>query len=213
MQQCQAVAESCAHRNQDQHNSQGVNALLQAFPDALPVEPSVNKHGNNQGINNSNCCRFRSGKDTAYHTNHHDQHCQQSPDGLTDLFEEVYQRKWFPLGIVVLDRENIRANHQRNGQNRARQISRHKQCAYRHTARCCSVNNHVMAGRNQQPFTGRGNRNSCRKVRIIAFIHHHRNEDGTEGSSVRRSRAGNSPKEVGCNDIDHGKPTAHPADQ
>ena len=129
VQQCQAVAERCAYGNQDQHDGQGFNTFIQAFPDALPVHSLINKDRNQQGIDDSDRRGFGCGKHAANHANHHDQHRQERPDGLAQLFDEIHGGEAFSLGIMPLHSQNVGSDHQRQRQQGAGQVTRHKQGA------------------------------------------------------------------------------------
>ena len=209
----QAVAERTGEGDQDQYNRQGVNALFQALPDALPVESSVDIHRHNQRVDDRDGRRLGGREDAADNADHDDQHREQGPDGLADLLDEVLQGEGCSLGIIALYRDDVGPNHQGDRKQRAGDIAGHEERADRDAAGRSRKNDHVVAGRNQQAFAGGRDRNRGGEVRVIALVHHHRDQDGAQRGCVRRSRARNPAEEVGRHDVHHRKAAAHPADQ
>ena len=68
-----------------------------------------------------------------------------------------------------------------------------------------------MAGRHQKSLTGGGDGDRGGEIVVVTLIHHHGNQNGTQGSGVRGSGAGDSAEEIGGHDIHHRHAAAHPA--
>ena len=68
-----------------------------------------------------------------------------------------------------------------------------------------------MGRRHQQSLAGGSDGHSRGKVRIISLVHHHGNQNGTQGSRICRGRTGDTAEEIGSNDIHHGHTAPHPS--
>ena len=211
MQHGQAVAEHCRGSDQDQHDGQGVDALVQSVPHALPVQTLIDEHGNEQRVDNGDSSGLGSGKHTADNAEHHDDDSGQCPDGGAQLLDKSLDAEGITLGVVALDRDDVGADHQHDSQQSAGQVAGQEQAAHGDTTGGGSVDDHVMAGGNQQTLAGGGDGNSGGEVCAVALIHHHGDHDRADGSGIGGSRTGNAAEEVGSHDVDHGHTAAHPA--
>ena len=116
MQVGQAVAKDAGGTAEDHDDRQGVDALAQHPPDALPVQTLVHHEADDQAVDDGDGRGLGSGEHPAHHADDHDEYGQQRPDGLSKLLEEHRQGKLIALGIVALYRDDVRADHQRYGQ-------------------------------------------------------------------------------------------------
>ena len=212
MQHGQAVAEHSRGGDQDQHDGQGVHALVQSMPDALPVQSLIDEHGDQQRVDNSDSSRLGSSEHAADNAEHNDDNSGQCPDGGAQLLDKALDAERLTLGVVFLHRDDVGTDHQDDCQQSAGQVACQEQAADGDAACSGSVDDHVVARGNQQALAGRGDGNSGGEVGIVTLIDHHGDHDGADGCSISRSRAGNAAEEVRCNDVNHCHTAAHPAD-
>ena len=93
-------------------NDNGVDALVQSVPHALPVQTLIDEHGNEQRVDNGDSSGLGSGKHTADNAEHHDDDSGQCPDGSAQLLDKSLDAEGITLGVVALDRDDIGADHQ-----------------------------------------------------------------------------------------------------
>ena len=211
MQHGQAVAEHRRGGDQDQ-DGQGVHALVQSVPDALPVKALVDEDGNEQRVDNCDCSGLGGSERAADDADHDDDDSGQCPDGGAHLLDKALDAERRALGVILLDGDDVGADHQDDGQQSAGQVAREEQAADGDTTGGGCVDDHVMTRRDQQTLAGGGDGNSRGEVGVVTLIDHHGDHDGTDGSGIGRSRTGNAAEEVGSHDVDHGHAAAHPAD-
>ena len=80
------------------------------------------------------------------------------------------------LGVIV------GVNHQRQGQNRAGNISGQEQLSdgdAGNAGRRQCVDNHVLAGRNQDTLNGAGHGQTGGELSVVALLFHHLDLDGS----------------------------------
>ena len=110
MQHGQAVAEHSRGGDQDQDDGQGVHALVQSVPYALPIQALVNEHGHEQGVDNSDSSGLRGGEHAAHNAKDNDDNGSQCPDGSTQLLDEALDAEGRALGVVLLDGDDVGAD-------------------------------------------------------------------------------------------------------
>lgn len=110
----------------------------------------------------------------------------------------------------------IGVNHQRDRQHNAGYIAGDKQLANGDggdTRRSKRIDDHILAGRNKNAFHGACHRQAGRKLAVVALILHHLDLNGAERGTVRGGRAGNTAEEERCDNVDHCRAAAEPANQ
>ena len=212
MQHGQAVAEDSGGSDQDQDDGQGIDALVQSVPDAFPIQALVDKHGHEQGVDNGDSRGLGCSEHAADHAEHDDHNGCQCPDGGAQLFDKALDAERRALGVILLNRDDVGADHQDDGQQSAGQVASQEQAAHGDAAGGGGVDDHVMARGDQQALAGGGDGDSGGEVGVVALIDHHGDHDGADGSGISRSGTGNTAEEVGSHDVDHGHAAAHPAD-
>ena len=73
------------------------------------------------------------------------------------------------------------------------------------------IDDHVVAGWNDDSLTGGTDGQPDGKLFVIALFFHHGNDDGAEGGDIGHSRTGDAAEEHAVHHIDHGKPTREPS--
>ena len=154
MQLGKAEPENIGCGNQYHYDGQGVHAVSQHSPNSLPVQSLVDKHADNQAVDNSNRCGLCGRKHAAYHAKYNYQHSCQCPEGNTQLLNQVDDAELLALRVIALNGNDIGSYHQRYGQQCSRNISCQEKASHGDAACRGGIDDHIVAGRHQQSLTG-----------------------------------------------------------
>ena len=85
MERRKAVAEGAGGRDQNEDNREGIHAVVEAFPHALPVQALIDIDRDDQGVDDGDGSGFRRGDEAAHDTDHDDQDRSERPDRDAEL--------------------------------------------------------------------------------------------------------------------------------
>ena len=84
------------------------------------------------------------------------------------------------LRILLLHRNDVAVDHQGHTQQDTGRITGDEESSDGDAAGYRSVDNHVVAGRDQNSLHRRGHGHVCGKVIIVSLIYHHGDQDGAQ---------------------------------
>ena len=212
------VSKEPAHRHggrDKNHDDGGGDRTLQNYcRQVFDFYFAVNDNGKYKRINNSDGGGLGCREDTPQNTAENNDNQKQGGDGFYEPFEGLAKGEFLSLAIVSFSRNYTGNEHKGQSHKYPRQDTGDEHGSDRAHAACGErINNHYVAGRNQQPRSCRGYTDGSIEVTVVAHFIHNRDHEPPYRRYSGSSGTGDGTEEHAGHYVYESQSSAEPPDE
>ena len=168
---CEHITIDSGGREQHHDHTCGLAGIVNGFPEVCPGELFVDELSADNGINTGNNTCLGRGKDAAEDTTQNDNWAHNCSESADKSMAKALKVEPDLIVDVVLPGVSHGENHQRNAEDKARDVTAHKQLADG-VAGDGGIDYHVHAGRDDRPERAGRSQQRCRECIIVSLFAH-----------------------------------------